>query len=122
MRLFILLSITTLAATSGYTSPPRIVPRSLSQAESIQAVTCTDANAQTEQLFLTRDARLPFIMMDPNGDSDEDGVINLLDLHPDDSNRWINITPVEVSEDVDSSGPLDPRELETGSDDHPLLL
>ena len=122
MRLFILLSIITLAATSGYTSLPRIVPRSLSQAESIRAVTCTDANAQTEQLFLTRDAAHPFILMDPNNDSDEDGMINLLDLHPEDPDHWIEFTPVEVSEDIEPSGPLDPRELETGSDDHPLLL
>lgn len=122
MRLFIFLSIVTLAATSGYTSPPHPVSRSLSQARPAQAATCPDVGAQSEQLFLTRNAAQPFILMDPNSDSDEDGMINLLDLHPEDPDHWIEFTPVEVSEDIDSPGPLDPRELDTSSSDHPLLL
>ena len=122
MRLFILLSIATLTATSGYTSPPRPVSRSLSPLEAGQVITCTRTVDQSERSFLTRDPGQPFIMMDPNGDSDEDGVINILDLHPNDSERWFEFAPIEVSEDIDPSGPLDPRELETGPDDRPLLL
>ena len=87
-----------------------------------QTTTCTESHNACERVYLTRDANQTFIMVDPNGDSDEDGVINLLDLYPNDAERWFEFTPVDVTEDIESSGPLDPRELETGPDDRPLLL
>ena len=129
MRLCLPIAILTLAALSGYTSFPCSTAQCLSintgnvpQMEAVVRFKHADSDTHAEEPFLTRDSSETMILQDPYLDNDDDGVINLLDLHPNDPSRWLEFSPVEAPEEINTSGPLDPRELETGSDDHPLLL
>jgi len=123
MRIFFPIAILTLAALSGYTGLPCPLPRFLSTGDSCdQKIAETPHSVQATQQFLTRDPSETLILEDPNGDRDQDGVMNLLDLYPDDPDQWFQMIPDGDSTSTDSSQEPQPQDLESSSDTHPLLL
>ena len=120
MRLFLPIAILVVAALSGYTGLPCPMAQCLSTTNNPAQQNFNED--QPRQPFLTRDPANSFIMEDPNGDRDGDGVVNLLDLHPDDSNQWLQLTPDDGSEKSDSSEMLIPQNLKSSPDDQPQLL
>ena len=123
MRIFLPIAILTLAALSGYTGFPCPLARCLSTGDSSdQKIAETRQPVQANQRFLTRDPSGTFILEDLDGDRDQDGVMNLLDLYPDDPDQWFQMIPDGDSTSTDSSQEPQPQDPESSSDTHPLLL
>ena len=113
MRSLAFLTLMMLAAASGFTRYSDSTSMHVAENTSDCHVNFLTSTQGKDRSFITIDSSQPMIMTDPNGDSDKDGVINLLDIFPDDPDRWFDFSSLHMPEETEAPGPMNPRDLET---------